>query len=202
VLEQARKVPGVARVIVATDDERILKAVEQHGGRAVMTSADCQNGSERVAEAALNLQADIIVNLQGDEPLIDPDTVAAVIQPVKNGVAPMATAMTKLKPEDQDNPDVVKVWTDEQGLALGFSRQMPEGRPAMRHVGLYVFRKDLLLHLVAMSPTPSESKERLEQLRALENQVKIAVVRVAEAGIGVDTPEQLERVRRIHEERA
>jgi len=221
VYERARCVPHVARVLVATDDERIAAVVQQAGGEAVLTSPHHRSGTERVAEAAMHLEAEIVVNVQGDEPLLEPTVIAAALEPVlTNPHILMATTSEPMESaEEVLNPNVVKVVTDHEGFALYFSRQpIPFPREAVRragsleaalraepsllglyrrHTGLYVYRRELLRQLAAWPPTPLEEAEQLEQLRALEHGVRIKVVPVAERSIGVDTPEDLERVRAL-----
>jgi len=195
-------------VVVATDDERILKAVNSFGGHAVMTSDRHVSGTDRVAEAAYFIKADIIVNLQGDEPLIDPALIEAAVAPVRedHGVN-MATLMTPIVHEDEYNdPNAVKVTTDKDGFALYFSRSpIPfcrngfSGLPCLpyKHIGLYVYRREFLFEFTKLKPTPLELSESLEQLRALENGHRIKVVEVRYNPVSVDTPEDLERVRAI-----
>ncbi|MCS6818173.1 MAG: 3-deoxy-manno-octulosonate cytidylyltransferase [Blastocatellia bacterium] len=221
VYERARCVPGVERVLVATDDERIADVVQRAGGEALLTSARHRSGTERVAEAAAHLEAEIIVNVQGDEPLIKPEVIAAALNPVlADPHILMATTSEPVESiEEVLNPNVVKVVTDREGFALYFSRQpIPWPREAVRrtgsleaalradssllglyrrHTGLYVYRRELLQHLAAWPPTPLEEAEQLEQLRALEHGVRIKVVPVTERSMGVDTPEDLERVRAL-----
>lgn len=199
-------------VVVATDDERILRAVMSFGGKAVMTSAAHASGTDRVAEAASQIKADIIVNLQGDEPLIDPALIEAAVAPVRDtpGVD-MATLKTPIVHEEEYlDPNAVKVVTDSDGFALYFSRSpVPfcrngfSGLPCLpyKHIGLYVFRREFLFEFTRMKPTPLELSESLEQLRALENGRRIKVVEVRYNPVSVDTPEDLERVRQIIKER-
>lgn len=215
----------VSRVIVATDDERIAKAVTEAGGEAVMTSAEHQSGSDRVAEAAANLaEGSIIVNVQGDEPMISPDaidrTVEALINDPSAQIATACEPITSLWGELL-NFNVVKVAIGEYGNALYFSRSpMPFPREASlrydgdpnralieepeilakyhrKHTGLYAYRREYLLEFTRMPQTRLEKLEMLEQLRALENGAKIKVVEVAHKSIGVDTQEDLDRVRAI-----
>jgi len=219
VYERARRVPHVERVLVATDDERIADVVRRAGGEALLTSPQHRSGTERVAEVAARLEAEVIVNVQGDEPLIEPGVIAAALEPVlADRHLLMATTSEPVESiEEVLNPNVVKVITDREGFALYFSRQpIPFPREAVRragsldaalraepallglyrrHTGLYVYRRELLCQLAAWPPTPLEEAEQLEQLRALEHGVRIKVVPVAERSIGVDTPEDLERVR-------
>ncbi|MBI5328680.1 MAG: 3-deoxy-manno-octulosonate cytidylyltransferase [Deltaproteobacteria bacterium] len=214
VYERARKASLVNDVIIATDDKRIFDAVNGFGGNVVMTSVSHKSGTDRLAEVAANLKCDIVVNVQGDEPLIAPEMIDEAIKPlVGDSEVDMATLKTKITDEDDINsPNVVKVVTDKSGFALYFSRlpipyvrdgsQKSEIRSQKqdvhyKHIGLYVYRKDFLLMFAKMKPTHLEEMEKLEQLRALENGCKIKVVETKYNSIGVDTKEDLERVKRI-----
>ena len=211
VYEQAAKAKCAGTVIVATDDERIRRAVEAFGGKAVMTSADCASGTDRVAEAARGLQAEIVVNVQGDEPLLVPEMVDQAVAPLLEDPAlEMATLATPIQDEKEKlDPAVVKVVVDQQGYALYFSRaaiphvreSREEASPASRHLGLYAFRRDFLLRFAELPQTPLELTEKLEQLRALEHGHRIRVVITEGRSLGVDTPEDLERVRELLEPR-
>jgi 3-deoxy-manno-octulosonate cytidylyltransferase (CMP-KDO synthetase) len=199
---------GALSVIVATDDETIRQAVEAHGHRALMTRADHPSGTDRIAEAAtaLGLAAEeIVVNVQGDEPLIDPGLireVAAMLE--RSGAASMATACHPIHDEASlANPNVVKVVLDSAGYALYFSRaQIPYQREAggfwNRHAGIYAYRAGFLQVFTSMQPSPLEQSEALEQLRALWHGYRI-VVAISKAAIppGVDTPADLEAVRKM-----
>jgi 3-deoxy-manno-octulosonate cytidylyltransferase (CMP-KDO synthetase) len=222
VVERASRARLVSRVIVATDDERILAAVRSYGGEALLTAIDAQSGTDRVAEVAAGIDSDIIVNVQGDEPLIEPSTIDAAIEPLINDTQIlMSTTSEPIDSiEDVLNPGVVKVVTDWRGFALYFSRSpMPYIRPApgltleqslrrdprllsnyRRHSGLYVYRSDFLQRFTRMEPSPLERLEALEQLRALENGFGIRVVRVEHRSVGVDTEQDYERVKRLIEE--
>lgn len=207
VVERARAVPGVERVVVATDDRRIADAVRAHGGEAVMTRADHPSGTDRLAEVAASLACDLVVNVQGDEPLIAPAMIASAIAACADDPAlPMATLRRPITClEDYVSPHVVKVVVDRQEHALYFSRApVPFDRGsaarevpacASKHIGLYVYRRDTLLQLAALPPTALERAEALEQLRALEHGIRIRAVATTEDSVGVDTPEDLERVR-------
>ena len=201
--EQAR---GVDAVLVATDDQRIATAVADFGGLAVMTSAAHATGTDRLAEVAEQLDSEIIVNVQGDEPLIDPDAIGEVIRPLlERRDDPMSTLRRRIDdPADLENPSVVKVVVDADGYALYFSRApipfvRPDQTPAVawRHMGLYAYRRGFLLTLAGLPQTPLERAEGLEQLRALEHGYRIRTVETRADTIGVDTPEDLERVRRL-----
>lgn len=194
------------RVLVATDDPRIKEAVEGFGGEAVLTRPDHPSGTDRVAEVAEGLEAELIVNIQGDEPLIEPEMIDQAIQPLADDDSiPMGTLMTRINnPRECEDPNVVKVVVDREGFALYFSRSpIPyprEGEPIRyQHIGLYVYRRDFLLRFAQLPPTPLEQIERLEQLRALEHGYRIKVVETEHGSIGVDTPEDLERVKAILE---
>lgn len=205
-------------VWVAADDERIIAAVRQHGFEAVMTRVDHASGTDRIAEVAERLQwddADIVVNVQGDEPLLAPSLVEAVADALRN--APDAAIATAAHPltaaEDFFNPNVVKVVCDSHGRALYFSRApipwdrdwfavrrdaLPAELPAQRHIGLYAYRVSFLRRFGQLAVSPLERCESLEQLRALWHGYPIQVVSVDQAPVpGVDTPEDLERIRRL-----
>lgn len=199
VYHQACQVPGVDRVMVATDDGRIAAAVSAVGGQVAMTRADHQTGTDRLAEVAEGLAADIIVNVQGDLPFFPPTLVGDAVNALKDspGTA-MATVKTPIQSrEEWQNPNVVKVVTDRDGFAVYFSRspipfyrQMPSPahRGSFRHIGLYVYRRDFLLALSRLAPTPLEEAEQLEQLRALEWGYKIRVTETERPTVEVDTP--------------
>ncbi len=217
VYERAREARSLGRVLVATDDERILAAVQAFGGEAVMTPAHCASGTDRIAVAAAGIAADVVVNVQGDEPLLDPRAIDAAVAPVRDDDAcRLATLSVPLTdPREMLSPDVVKVVCDARGDALYFSRSpLPfvrlgagtsaadsaraavERGAARKHVGLYVYRRDALLRLAALPPSPLEQAEGLEQLRALQAGMRIRVVPVDDAGgIAVDTEDDLRRVR-------
>jgi 3-deoxy-manno-octulosonate cytidylyltransferase (CMP-KDO synthetase) len=193
-------------VLVATDDERVARAVHGFGGTAVMTSAHHATGTDRLAEVAAALDCDLVVNVQGDEPLITGDAIdAAVARLVERPDEVMSTLRRRIDdPADLDSPSVVKVAVDRDGVALYFSRApipyVRTGEPApplWRHLGLYVYRRTTLLELARLPQTPLERAEGLEQLRALEHGFRIATVETGADSIGVDTPEDLERVRRL-----
>jgi len=187
---------SVARdVLVATDDERIRSVVEAFGGRAVMTSPDHSSGTDRVHEAAAGLDCDVVVNIQGDEPLVDPAVIDALIGVFEDAEVDIATVGAPL-----DDPDAVKVLVDSGGNAADFRRGDLAG--AVRHLGLYAYRPAALADFVSLPVSPRERSERLEQLRLLENGRSIRVVRVASASPSVDTPEDLAEVRRILEQSA
>jgi 3-deoxy-manno-octulosonate cytidylyltransferase (CMP-KDO synthetase) len=216
--ERVRLARGLDRVLVATDDQRIASAVEAFGGEAVMTSARHPTGTDRAAEAVLRTDATIVVNVQGDEPLVDPAGIEAALRPMRDDPAlPMSTLSLPLTVEEMLSPAVVKVVANGAGDALYFSRSpIPHVRQgpggdlhraaeeavqrglARKHVGLYVYRRATLLRLAALDPVPLEEAEGLEQLRALHHGITIRVVPIARGGgPAVDTPEDLERVRAL-----
>lgn len=202
VWENARKSRCATRTIVATDDERIASAVRGFGGEAQMTSPDCASGTDRVAEAARGLSEEIILNLQGDEPMMDPSVIDAVAGPLlADPTVMMATAaIVQENPEEFVRPSVVKVVVDNRGDALYFSRApIPHFRDTgcgryRKHLGIYGYRRDFLLRLSALPPSPLEEAECLEQLRVLQSGGKIRVVDVTFDSVGVDTPEDLQAV--------
>jgi 3-deoxy-manno-octulosonate cytidylyltransferase (CMP-KDO synthetase) len=206
VYRRAAEASSVASVIVATDDERIYKAVVAFGGTAQMTSARHPSGTDRLAEVAAHLSCDIIVNVQGDEPLIEPSTIDRAVAPLRADPAlEMSTLRRRIDdPAEINNPNLTKVVVDREGYALYFSRApIPYVRagaaaaPAWAHIGLYVYRRATLVRLASLPPSILERSEALEQLRALENGIRIKAVETSQDSIGVDTPEDLERVRRL-----
>ena len=197
----------VSEVVVAADDERIRLALEPYGVSVVMTRPDHPSGTDRIAEVAASRDASIIVNVQGDEPLIDPNTIDEAVQALlDNPGVPMATARRAISdPREIEDPNIVKVVCDGRGRALYFSRYpIPYVRdvalraepPAChwQHIGLYVYRRDFVIQFAQWAPAPLEELEKLEQLRVLENGYPIVVVTTQYRSIGVDTPEDLERV--------
>lgn len=204
--ERAKQAKRLSDVIVATDDVRVVDAVRPFGVKTVMTRNDHLTGTDRIAEVASTLHADIIVNVQADEPLVDPALIDAVIKPLLDDPeVPMATARHPIRETALiHDPNCVKVVCDLNGHALYFSRSpIPFVRATghdprtenlyWQHIGLYVFRRDFLLRYAQMKPTPVERLEKLEQLRVLENGYVIAVVEATSRTIGVDTPEDLQR---------
>jgi 3-deoxy-manno-octulosonate cytidylyltransferase (CMP-KDO synthetase) len=206
VYRRAAATPGVDAVVVATDDHRVLAIVEAFGGVACMTRRDHRTGTDRLAEVAANLSCDVVVNVQGDEPLIEPATIRSVIEPLVNDpTLEMSTACTPLNDRtDHANPHVVKVVIDQHGNALYFSRApIPHfrsgettGAGPFKHLGIYGFRREFVLELAQLAQTPLELAESLEQLRVLEHGFRIRTAITPFDSIGVDTPEDLERVRR------
>ncbi len=219
VYERARAAELLSDVLVATDDERVREAVTRFGGRVEMTSPDHRTGTDRLAEVARRVECDVIVNIQGDEPMIDPAAIDAAVEPfLSNPELRIGTIATPIKRvEEHNDPSAVKVVLDAEGWALYFSRapipyfrlddvaqEPPEprrhpksGLMPLKHIGLYVYRREALLWFAGLVPTPLEQTEGLEQLRALENGCRIRVVKVDYSPIGVDTPEDLVRVRRL-----
>ncbi|CAH2031206.1 3-deoxy-manno-octulosonate cytidylyltransferase [Trichlorobacter ammonificans] len=216
VYERARAASLVSRVIVATDDRRIADVIRQVGGEAVMTSSSHETGTDRLAEVARGLDAEIVVNVQGDEPLIEPAMIDQAIEPFLSSPGlQMGTLKSRIRQlHDFLSPNVVKVVTDAEGYALYFSRSpLPFFRDkwhdlkneafeagrllCYKHVGLYVYRRDFLLRFAAMPQTFLEVSEKLEQLRALENGVRIKVVETEFESLGVDTPEDLAKAREL-----
>ncbi|MFQ5666443.1 MAG: 3-deoxy-manno-octulosonate cytidylyltransferase [Candidatus Binatia bacterium] len=207
VYERARAATLVRTVLVATDDRRIADAVRDFGGQVVMTRPTHQSGTDRVAEAAADLDDEIIVNVQGDFPFLEGPMVEAVVAPMRADTAlPMATVKAPIHDgAEMTNPNVVKVVTDRDGYALYFSRsplpyrrdggeQAPYGH---KHIGLYAYRRDFLLSFARLPPTPLERAEKLEQLRALEWGFRIKVAETNAAGVEVDTPQDLERAQAL-----
>jgi 3-deoxy-manno-octulosonate cytidylyltransferase (CMP-KDO synthetase) len=214
VYRRAADAAGIDAVVVATDDRRIADAVERFGGFARMTAASHRTGTDRIAEVARELHCSIIVNVQGDEPLVEPASIAQMVDALHaDATLEMATLRTPIRrEEDYASPHVVKVVVDANGNALYFSRApIPHhvvsgflttgalaevvSRTAYKHLGLYAYRRDFLLRLAALPQTALERAESLEQLRALEHGHRIRAVETRYDSIGVDTPEDLDRVR-------
>jgi len=206
VYEKAVACKLIEHVVVATDDKAVEQAVQAFGGEVLMTSCDHQTGTDRVAEVARILDAEIIVNIQGDEPLLPPDAIEKAIRPmIEDASIVMSTLKTALRPEDDPHdPNIVKVATDVHGHALYFSRSpIPFRRndtPAAqlyRHIGLYVFRRSFLFEFTTLPQTPLEQTESLEQLRALEHGHSIFVAETLYYPLGVDVPSDIDRVEAI-----
>ncbi len=207
VVERCQRAKSLSEVIIATDDTRIWE-VAQNFCRVEMTSPEHLSGTDRIAEVVQGANCEAAINIQGDEPLIDPEVIEAVARALAN--APMSTAATHLKRlADYDDPNVVKVVVNSLDHALYFSRRtIPYLRdatsgsaveqlaafPFLKHLGIYGYRRDTLLQLVKFPVSPLEQAEKLEQLRALENGIVIAVVRVNYDSVGVDVPADLARV--------
>ena len=198
------KLSNLDEVVVATDDERIYKEVERFGGKAILTSKEHENGTSRIAEVCTKYEDyDVIVNVQGDEPLIEPEMINSIINSFKeDDTISMSTLKYKIDTmEEIENPNYVKVITDKKGYALYFSRSViPYPRKLdiqnyYKHVGIYGYKRDFVVEYAKMEPTPLELSESLEQLRALENGYRIKVIETPYKIIGVDTQEELEKVR-------
>ena len=207
VYRRAAQARHVDHVVVATDDERIVRAMEAFGGRAMMTRPDHASGTDRIAEVARGMDCDIVVNVQGDEPLLHPEMIELVAGAFSTDEgAVMSTLGHRMDPASEAiNPNVVKVVVDLFGRALYFTRApvpylrtppWPE-RGVFRHVGLYGYRREFLLTLASLPRTPLECAESLEQLRALEHGYRIVVAETGHESISVDTPDDLERVRHL-----
>ncbi len=212
VVERALKCQHVDKVSVATDDERIAKAVSEAGYSAIMTSHEHATGTDRIAEAVKNSDAEIIVNIQGDEPMIDTESVDEAVKALLDdpalNVSTLAVPITET--EEFENPNVVKTVTDKDGYALYFSRSpIPFNRAGekdsamkhlgMKHLGMYVYRRDFLLEFAAMKPSELEKAEQLEQLRILQNGYKIKVITAKHGSIGIDTPDDLKKAEALLE---
>ncbi|MBM3296832.1 MAG: 3-deoxy-manno-octulosonate cytidylyltransferase [Candidatus Aminicenantes bacterium] len=200
VYEAARKAASLERVIVATDDVRIFERARSFGAEAVMTSAGHASGTDRVAEAAAGLDLPIVVNIQGDEPLLEPEMIDGLVAALQDESVVMASLMARAGREEVLDRNVVKVVTDLKGFALYFSRfPIPFGNEDrfFRHVGIYGYRRDFLLELSRMPPTALEKAEKLEQLRVLENGHRIKMVPCGGATLSVDTPGDIIKVESI-----
>jgi|TARA_B100001964_G_scaffold245808_1_gene336679 3-deoxy-manno-octulosonate cytidylyltransferase (CMP-KDO synthetase) len=206
VYEQSQKAVGISDVIVATDDKRIFDTIIGFGGNARMTSGKHRSGTDRIAEVAKRLKAEIIVNVQGDEPLVKPRMIEELVSPIINEDVVMSTLKCKIKnKEDIENPNIVKVVTDLEDNALYFSRSIiPHSigyKNIYKHIGLYAYKKDFLIKFSQMSPSNLEKIESLEQLRVLENGWKIKVVETQNQSQGVDTLDDVRRVTSLIEGR-
>lgn len=210
VYEQASRAKRLSGVIAAVDDERVYEAVVSHGGKAMMTAKGHPTGTDRLAEvAAAHPEAELIINVQGDEPLIEPDLIDALAAAFEEEPElQMATVKSPMTDENEmRNPNNVKVVTDKEGYALYFSRSLlpypreNTGVTVYKHIGIYAYRRDFLLQYARMEPTALEQTESLEQLRALENGYKIKVIATDFKFVGVDTPEDLAEVNRLYKER-
>jgi 3-deoxy-manno-octulosonate cytidylyltransferase (CMP-KDO synthetase) len=206
VYDRAALATYLTSTIIATDDERVYAAAKSFGARVRMTRSDHASGTDRVAEVASAENAEVIVNIQGDEPLIDPAAIDIAVLPlIHEPEIVMGTLKKRIEdPREVTDPNVVKVVTDHAGDAIFFSRcPIPFDRdrsastPYFKHIGLYVYQRDFLLSYSTLPVGPLEQAERLEQLRALENGYKIRVVETEYESLGVDTPEDLERVDRL-----
>lgn len=209
VWEVVSRTRGLDAVVVATDDARIADAVRAFGGKACMTSPDCRSGSDRVREVAASLAADVYVNVQGDEPLLDPSAIETLLAVfTRDESVQVATLCSRINEEQARSPHQVKVIRDHAGNALYFSRApLPFVRDAaesavfLGHIGMYAYRADALRCFASLPPSPLEQAEKLEQLRFLQAGIPIRVLEAPPMGAGVDTPEDLERVRALVGER-
>lgn len=208
VVERVRLAKTVTRIVVATDDDRIRSAVEAFGGEAVMTRSDHRSGTDRVAEVSAHIPADIYINIQGDEPLISPETIDTIISAMREDPSvQIATPCIEIaEANDIMDPNIVKVVLDFDGNALYFSRApIPWVRDAStglavshwKHLGLYAFRHDALVEYPTLPPGQLEPIEQLEQLRWLENGFRIRVVETAHDAVSVDVPADVERVEKL-----
>ncbi len=208
VYERVRRAERIRRVIVATDDERILRAVKDFGGAAVITAREHATGTDRVAEVAAGLDEGVIVDVQGDEPLISPQAVDAAVEPfLQDSGLQMTTLAHRLDDASElEDPDVVKVIRDRDGYAVDFFRRpvrvaggasQLRGGEVLRHVGLYGFRRTYLLKLAALEPSGRERELSLEQLRPMEHGCRIRVVETDYRIVGVDRPEDIEKAERL-----
>jgi 3-deoxy-manno-octulosonate cytidylyltransferase (CMP-KDO synthetase) len=207
VYRRAALAPSVSRVIVATDDLRVASVVRRFGGEVRMTRADHPSGTDRLAEVAATLDCDVIVNVQGDEPLIDPGSIAEAVAPLLADPSLQVTTLYRRisAASELADPNVVKVVVDRGGFALYFSRAAiphvrdPRGGwpPLLKHVGVYAYRRNALLVLAALEPTPLERSESLEQLRALEHGIRVKAIETRYDSFSVDTAAELEEVRRL-----
>ena len=205
VYEQVSKAMEIEQVIVATDDQRVYDAVVAFGGQAMMTRPDHLTGTDRLAEvAATHTEIDVVINVQGDEPLIDASVIDALAREFKEDSSlQMGTVGCPLLEEEYNEPSAVKVIVNRLGNAMYFSRSLiPYPRnafvqPPLKHIGMYGYQRQFLLNYAKMEPTPAELTESLEQLRALENGYTIRVITTDQRFVGVDTPEDLDRVNEI-----
>ena len=201
VYEQCAKAKLVDRIIVATEDERIIDCVHSFGGEAVMTSSKHHSGTDRVIEAVKNIKCDIVINVQGDEPFIDPVSIDKVVKPfIDDRSVQIATPAVKFKDiNDVKDPNKVKVIVDKNGYGIYFSRSpipydgYDQKFSYLKHIGIYSFRKEFLLKFGSLKKTSLELKERLEQLRLIENGYKIKVVIIRKDSIAIDTPDDIRR---------
>ena len=203
VYTQALKVSALSQVIVATDDERIFREIERHGGRAIMTSSSHRNGTERCAEVASMMKSDYYINIQGDEPYIHPESIETLAS-ILDGTVELGTLVKKIEnPEQLVDPTTMKVLFNQEMEAIYFSRQcipfirdFPQSQwldhhNYFRHIGIYAYRADILKKIVQLPPSPLEIAESLEQLRWIENGFKIKLAKTNLESISVDTPDDL-----------
>ena len=209
VWEVVAQVRNIDEIIVATDDDRIAKTVQDFGGKAMMTSPDCQSGSDRVREVVQIVEADVYVNVQGDEPLLEPSAIEKLLDVFAHDASvQVATLCSSISREEAQSPNQVKVVRDHVGNALYFSRApLPFVREAndtaeyLGHIGIYAYRREALCSFTVLPVSPLEQAEKLEQLRFLQAGIPIRVIEIPKMGVGVDTQEDLERVRTVIRER-
>jgi 3-deoxy-manno-octulosonate cytidylyltransferase (CMP-KDO synthetase) len=206
VFNRASQCPELTRVVLATDDDRIFSAAEKLDVPVVMTREDHESGTDRVIEAAESLKVskdDVVINIQGDEPVLKPSIISELIVPFKNPDVLITTPIRKITSEEAENPDIVKVVFTLNGKALYFSRSpIPcqggnQESELYGHIGLYAFRMNVLRHFVALPPGRLERTEKLEQLRLLENEIPVHVLVTKHRSIGVDRPDDIEKVSKI-----
>ena len=197
VYRQVLKAKKLDKVIVAIDDEKTQNELKKFDVPGVMTSNFHQSGTDRIAEALKDEDADIVVNIQGDEPEIEPELIDDLVSLFENSDTEMGTAVTSdLTVEDFENPDVVKVKIDEKGLAVNFSRQPMNGNRIFRHIGIYAFKTPILEKFIQLPPSNREKEKKLEQMRALDNEIPIHTIITDYKGRGVDKIEDIKRLER------
>ena len=197
VYRQVLKAKKLDKVIVAIDDEKTQNELKKFDVPAVMTSDFHQSGTDRIAEALKDEDTDIVVNIQGDEPEIEPELIDDLVSLFENSDTEMGTAVTSdLTVEDFENPDVVKVKIDEKGLAVNFSRQPMNGNRIFRHIGIYAFKTPILEKFIQLPPSNREKEKKLEQMRALDNEIPIHTIITDYKGRGVDKIEDIKRLER------
>jgi len=201
VYERALKAKSLERLIIATDDERIFDAARKFGAEAIMTSASHTTGTERAAEAAKKIGSPLIINIQGDEPLIKAGMIDALAAALQDSDVPMASLMARITDLSLiKNPHIVKVVADREGWALYFSRQpIPSSAPDyfFQHIGIYGYQREFILKYARLEPTRLEKCEKLEQLRVLENSYRIKMIEIPRSTLSVDTPQDIIRVENI-----
>jgi len=195
VYRQVLKAKKLDKVIVAIDDEKTQIELKKFDVPGVMTSNFHQSGTDRIAEALKDEDTDIVVNIQGDEPEIEPELIDDLVSLFENSDTEMGTAVTSdLTVEDFENPDVVKVKIDEKGLAVNFSRQPMNGNRIFRHIGIYAFKTPILEKFIQLPPSNREKEKKLEQMRALDNEIPIHTIITDYKGRGVDNIEDIKRL--------
>ena len=202
VWQKAIQVKSFSRVVIATDSQEILKLAQSFGAQAMMTREDHQSGTERLVEVAQHAEEEVLVNIQGDEPLVDPGSIGKLIPLFQNSALQVASLYFPMNSKvEYLNPNAVKVVLDHEGYALYFSRspipfyrEVPRSYDFLKHLGVYAYRRSFLNHYAKLKPTVLEQQERLEQLRVLANGIRIKMVEAAKDSIGVDTEEDLKQV--------